>query len=210
MFWMNAGTFTVKPYNIEWRLPPNWWAEKILFPLPTKIVSSEKTEYIYRDSLTLFTRLYSPNESGNEVAYLDLRWLECTSQICMWRDTTISFKFDVVGPNAFPRLDTIPNLAFTNIRVGGFSDSTTDRRASHISWYEKVMSPDSLSVTDFYPSYSENARISVQMIGDRAYVDVNLIDVQLGIYGIVGRIIFINDQPYWYNEPMLWPPDSAG
>jgi hypothetical protein len=209
MFWMNTGRYSIKPYEVGWHLPQDWNAEKLLFPVPQKVIESDEVEYIYRDSLMLSTHIYTSREPGGELIQLKLRWLECTSAICMWRDSLFEFEYKPFRQGGFPQIDTLPILANLGINTGAYSDSSTDDRDSFISWYVKVLNSDSLRITDYYPSYSENARVKIQMIGDRAYIDVDLIDSTLG-YGIVGGIVFVNHKPYWESVPMLWPPDSAG
>lgn len=122
MFWMNAGVFEAKPYEIEWQLPQGYKVEKLLFPVPTKIVDRERVEYIYRDGLLLSTRIYCSNEPDTERMQLRLRWLECTSAICMWRDSIIELQYSPERAD-FTQTDTLPILANLGINTCACQDS---------------------------------------------------------------------------------------
>lgn len=105
-YWLNPGDAGL-PMDVQWELPPGWSVETLRYPVPTRLLVSGITNYVYEKDYAVLTRIHAPKGArGMQTVGAALRWLACTEKICVPEEGAVSLTIDVGAKVAAdPRFD---------------------------------------------------------------------------------------------------------
>ena len=100
-YWLNPGDAGL-PMRIEWQLPAGVSAGELRYPVPTKLLVSGITNYVFERDYALLVRLtVPPRASGIIPIRAAAQWLACTEEVCVPEHGTLSLDLPV-GDGATP------------------------------------------------------------------------------------------------------------
>jgi DsbC/DsbD-like thiol-disulfide interchange protein/cytochrome c biogenesis protein CcdA len=105
-YWLNPGDAGL-PMDVQWTLPAGWSVETLRYPVPTRLLVSGITNYVYEKDYAVLTRLHAPADArGTQRISAALRWLACTEKVCVPEEGEVSLSVNVgTGADRDPRFD---------------------------------------------------------------------------------------------------------
>jgi len=105
-YWLNPGDAGL-PMEVQWKLPAGWSVESLRYPVPTRLLVSGITNYVYEKDYAVLTRLHAPEGAkGRQEIAANLRWLACTEKVCVPEEGSVRIAIDVGAAEASdPRFD---------------------------------------------------------------------------------------------------------
>jgi len=82
-YWLNPGDAGL-PMTVAWQLPPGMTAGDLRYPVPTRLIVSGITNYVYDRDYALLVRVAVPKgASGVIPVRAKAQWLACTEEVCV-------------------------------------------------------------------------------------------------------------------------------
>jgi len=82
-YWLNPGEAGL-PMTVAWQLPPDMTTGDLRYPVPTRLILSGITNYVYDRDYALLVRLAVPKgASGIIPVRAKAQWLACTEEVCV-------------------------------------------------------------------------------------------------------------------------------
>ena len=100
-YWLNPGDAGL-PMMVEWQLPAGVSAGDLRYPVPTKLLVSGITNYVFERDYALLVRLTVPAGAHGVIPVrAAAQWLACTEEVCVPEHGTLSLDLPV-GDGATP------------------------------------------------------------------------------------------------------------
>ena len=100
-YWLNPGDAGL-PMMVEWQLPAGVNAGDLRYPVPTKLLVSGITNYVFERDYALLVRLTVPAGAHGVIPVrAAAQWLACTEEVCVPEHGTLSLDLPV-GDGATP------------------------------------------------------------------------------------------------------------
>ncbi len=100
-YWLNPGDAGL-PMMVEWQLPAGVSAGDLRYPVPTKLLVSGITNYVFERDYALLVRLTVPAGAHGVIPVrATAQWLACTEEVCVPEHGTLSLDLPV-GDGATP------------------------------------------------------------------------------------------------------------
>jgi DsbC/DsbD-like thiol-disulfide interchange protein/cytochrome c biogenesis protein CcdA len=100
-YWLNPGDAGL-PMRVEWQLPAGVSAGELRYPVPTRLLVSGITNYVFERDYALLVRLTVPTGARGIIPIrAAAQWLACTEEVCVPEHGTLSLDLPV-GDGATP------------------------------------------------------------------------------------------------------------
>ncbi len=100
-YWLNPGDAGL-PMTVEWQLPAGVAVGELRYPVPTRLLISGITNYVFERDYALLVRLTVPATARGIIPIrAEARWLACTEEVCVPEHGTLSLDLPV-GDGATP------------------------------------------------------------------------------------------------------------
>ena len=94
-YWLNPGDAGL-PMMVEWQLPAGVNAGDLRYPVPTKLLVSGITNYVFERDYALLVRLTVPAGAHGVIPVrAEAQWLACTEEVCVPEHGTLSLDLPV-------------------------------------------------------------------------------------------------------------------
>ena len=100
-YWMNPGE-SGTTISIDWVLPENWVAGKVLHPVPVRFLTGELAGFGYEKEVVMPVSLTPPtNANGKVTIQANVSWLTCDDSSCMPGQATLTMELEQrIGPGS--------------------------------------------------------------------------------------------------------------
>ena len=100
-YWQNPGDAGL-PMTVDWQFPAGVAAGELRYPVPTRLLISGITNYVFERDYALLVRLTVPAAAHGIIPIrAKARWLACTEEVCVPEQGTLSLDLPV-GDGATP------------------------------------------------------------------------------------------------------------
>ena len=82
-YWLNPGDAGL-PMDVQWQLPKGFAAGPLRYPVPTRLIVADLTNYVFERDYAVVMRLKVPADAKGVIPVrAEARWLACTDKICV-------------------------------------------------------------------------------------------------------------------------------
>ena len=82
-YWLNPGDAGL-PMDVQWHLPAGFAAGPLRYPVPTRLIVADLTNYVFERDYAVLMRLKVPADAKGMIPVrAEARWLACTDKICV-------------------------------------------------------------------------------------------------------------------------------
>jgi len=82
-YWLNPGDAGL-PMDVQWRLPKGFTAGPLRYPVPTRLIVADLTNYVFERDYAVLVRMKVPAGAQGVIPIrANAHWLACTDKICV-------------------------------------------------------------------------------------------------------------------------------